>query len=109
MPEAINCPWCAVVTRFDQHAFIDGLLEDDGEQVNVGIYRCQNCKKIVYAKSEGDKRWIKEVLHPTMQYGSFQEYPDDVRDNFEEAVRSINSRNYKSSVMMTRSALQACM
>jgi len=36
-----------------------------------------------------------------------QEYPDDVRENFDEALRSLNASNPRACVVMTRSSMQA--
>lgn len=97
----ILCPHCGTKTRLEVQArFQQG-------RHHYCIRQCIECNEVVYATSDQDTLDDPFTMYPTLRADAAPEYPDNVRENFTEAIRSINGANYKAAVIMTRSALQA--
>jgi len=68
---------------------------------------------VVYAQEtfvpllEGRTKITGVVIYPFVRSEAPEEYPEGVRENFAEAIRSLNNNNPKACVVMTRSAMQA--
>jgi hypothetical protein len=92
---AYFCPHCKVYSTFDNR----------GPNVAVGgqlhaIWLCNACGGGVFAL--GDR-----ITYPEVRSDAPEEYPEVVRENYAEALRSLNGNNPKAAVIMARSALQA--
>lgn len=108
---AYFCPHCKVRSVFA------GVTTEGVEWDNTShlLMRCQNCEGIVYARfpfevlPDGGKRSDPPIFYPEIRSEAPEDYPLDVRENFSEALRSLNVNNPRAAVIMTRSALQAAM
>jgi hypothetical protein len=105
---AFLCPHCKVRATF----------KDEGpgarwKNADHTIWRCNNCEGVVYAQDtfrhdpEGRTIYTGVRIYPFIRSEAPEEYPEDVRENFAEAIRSLNSANPRACVVMTRSAMQA--
>lgn len=108
---AYFCPHCKVRSVFG------GVTKDGVEWANMRhlLMRCQNCEGVVYSRipfevlPDGGKRSGPPIFYPEIRSEAPEDYPLDVRENFSEALRSLNVNNPRAAVVMTRSALQAAM
>ena len=91
---AYFCPHCKVKSTFAQKAVVSGHGE------NFYVWQCHDCERIVFVV-EG------KIVFPDVRSEASADLPDEVRENFNEALRSLNVGNPKSAVIMTRTALQA--
>jgi hypothetical protein len=64
------------------------------------LWICSNCNNAVYAIED-------EIIYPSTRTDASPDLPPEVRENFNEALSSLNANNPKAAVLMTRSALQA--
>ena len=85
------CPHCKVYADFR-------AIAADGP-TRHSIWLCANCSKRVFAIGN-------EIVFPTIRMEAEADIPTDIRDDFNEALRSLNVNNAKAAVIMTRSALQ---
>jgi len=97
---AYYCPHCKVKAMFANM----GPNKGWGGRIH-SIWTCHNCDGIVYASAATEPDDVE--IYPSLRSDAPEEYPDDVRENFGEALRSINGSNPKAAVIMARSALQA--
>jgi hypothetical protein len=101
----INCPYCKLTSTTSAPFSIDVPHSAD----RYTIVECDNCKSISFGGVNGGTPTRIRVLYPISREEEPEEYPDMVKDNYKEAVRSLGVGSYKASVLMTRSALQAAM
>jgi len=87
------CPHCKTRSNFDRR-FSEGHR---GAQFEAHV--CQNCDGCVFV-------FGTEIVYPVVRTDAAPALPDPVREDFGEALRSLNGGNAKSAVIMTRSALQ---
>ena len=97
------CPHCKIHATFGNQ----GPQSVNWEGYAHQIWRCDNCTGVVYARVRTEPNDLE--LYPNLRSEAPEEYPPEVRDNFGEALRSLNGNNPKAAVVMTRSALQAAM
>jgi hypothetical protein len=100
----INCPICHA------HSSVNtpwGGRSRDGTQIFV--LQCINCSGMLFAEQDETNPQRPKLLYPVEREESPPEYPDDVRDNYTEAVRSLKAGNFKACIVMTRGSLQAAM
>jgi HEPN domain-containing protein len=103
---AMFCPNCRAISNMRQVCGVNW------SGTNVGLLVCDNCTGYAYAKSPASVQLgadpdQTEILYPIVRQVAPAEYPEAVRDEFTEALRSLNGGNYKAAVVMTRGALQA--
>src|SRR5438105_2720811 len=98
MSQAQYCPFCGAFAQFN-----NVWNGQSPEFVHI-VMICQHCSRMVWAMNQGGK---EVILYPVSKLTAPDEYPEDVRDNFTEALRSLAHGNYKSAVVMARTALQA--
>jgi hypothetical protein len=98
VPNAYLCPFCHVRATFTDHASVNS---DQGQH---HLLSCNNCQNVLYAT--GNPGAFVFVFPETRETAS-EDYPEDVRDNLTEALRSLMVGNYKACVIMTRGALQS--
>ena len=89
------CPHCKVYANFGQVAAAVHKVTGGSHF----IWSCANCSGGVFVI--GDK-----IVFPTIRMEAEPDIPTDIRDDFNEALRSLNGNNAKAAVIMTRSALQ---
>jgi len=97
---AYFCPHCRVKATFANQ----GPNHKGASRIH-SIWTCGNCAGVVYASVGREANDVE--IYPSLRFDAPEEYPDDVRENFGEALRSINGSNPKAAVIMARSALQA--
>ena len=102
-----------MAAHFCPHCKVNATFADQGPN-NIGwrdhvhkIWKCNNCGGIIYAQVRTEPHDLQ--LYPSVRSEAPDEYPPEVRDNFGEALRSLNGNNPKAAVIMARSALQAAM
>ena len=100
---AYFCPHCKVKATFAERGPSQPRVQ--WRDRTHYIWTCNNCEGVVYATVGPESNDV--VIYPSLRSDAPEEYPHDVRDNFTEAIRSINGDNPKSAVIMARSALQA--
>ncbi len=98
------CPHCAVRATFTP---LTQAGTGNDEHPLVGVLQCDHCRGIVFASSNSSTFIPSKLLWPAAQEEAPEDYPEDVRDNYREAVRSFQAGNYKACVIMVRGALQA--
>lgn len=97
---AVLCPHCLSRT------VMDNPCSTSAAGTVYSIRTCVNCGGAVYA-IEGRGPAGFEIIYPTVRDTAPEDYPVQVSENFTEALRSLNSSNFKAAVMMCRSAMQA--
>ncbi|MCH7579847.1 MAG: DUF4145 domain-containing protein [Chloroflexi bacterium] len=100
---AYFCPHCKIHATFKSQ----GPEKVNWENQLHQIWRCNNCFGVVYVRVRTEPDDLE--FYPSLRSEARDEYPPEVRDNFGEALRSLNGNNPKAAVVMTRSALQAAM
>ena len=85
--DAHTCPRCGVRARFDIY----------GESFNwsgghAALVVCQRCREPAFANTERGLDW--QILYPSLDTLAPEGCPDEVRDNFEEALSSRNVGNF---------------
>jgi len=70
---------------------------------------CTHCSRFVYSTAHIAIPEDIKILYPTVRTEASNDYPEEVRDNLTESIRSFSGNNYKASVIMARSALQSAM
>jgi hypothetical protein len=90
------CPHCSVRSTF--------AWSYHNKSTRIGVALCHNCRAEPYITVDNG---IVTILYPQAREEEPSQYPDDVRNNYAEAVRSLMVNNFKSCVIMIRSALQA--
>ena len=90
------CPHCKVYADFRQVGTTVHYIVPGGSHF---IWSCANCSGGVFVI--GDK-----IVYPTIRTEASADIPTEIRDDFNEALRSLNGNNAKAAVIMTRSALQ---
>ncbi|MHB8377134.1 MAG: DUF4145 domain-containing protein [Dehalococcoidia bacterium] len=94
------CPHCLARTNFGNAGPNIGW---NGRTHSLWV--CQNCQGVVYVSSlENDFQY-----YPSVKTEAPDELPQTVREDYNEAIRSMNANNPKSAVIMCRAALQAAM
>jgi HEPN domain-containing protein len=99
------CPHCHIISSV-QHLFELELRDRINSWV---ICQCHNCEMPIFGNINSGTPNKVRVIHPPVMDEEPEEYPEEVKENYKEAVRSLAGGNYKASVIMTRSALQAAM
>ena len=89
------CPHCKVYANFRPV----GAAGHNVTGESHFIWSCANCSGGVFVI--GDK-----IVYPTIRTEASADIPTEIRDDFNEALRSLNGNNAKAAVIMTRSALQ---
>lgn len=102
---AFHCPNCLVKSN------IRTVWGQQFAARHYAVFQCDNCAGFTYASAPvgitpgSDSQ--TDVHYPVVRHAAPADYPDAVREEFSEALRSLNTGNPKAAVMMTRSALQA--
>ena len=94
------CPHCKVMATFG-----DQGPNASWEMRYHSIWVCSNCSGVVYARRSLETNEVE--IWPSLRSQAPEELPEPVRENFSEALRSVNANNPRAAVVMTRSALQA--
>jgi hypothetical protein len=92
---AYFCPHCKVYATFADKG--PNLVASGAK---YAIWTCLRCGGGIFALND-------RITFPEVRSEAPEEYPQAVRDNFAEALRSVNGNNPKAAVIMARSALQA--
>jgi len=92
---AYFCPNCKVYSTFSNRGPNEVL---QGQK--HAVWSCDLCQHGVFALGD-------QIIYPEIRSEAPEEYPEVVRENYAEALRSLNGNNPKAAVIMARSALQA--
>lgn len=92
---AYFCPHCKINSTFSN---LGPNATPAGEHHTV--WACDTCGRGVFVLSH-------RIVYPEVRSEAPEEYPEAVRENYSEALRSVNSNNPKAAVIVARSALQA--
>ena len=98
-----DCPHCKVRALFNDHR--PSVSDPTGV---YSVWGCQHCRGFVYGWRNGPGTDY-QIRYPALRSDAPPEYPEEVRDNYAEALRSFDAGNPKACLIMTRGALQACM
>jgi hypothetical protein len=63
------------------------------------VAQCKNCGEVLIVVINSGNPYKLRVIIPAMRDPEPEEYPEDVRQNFAEAVKALSVGLYKASVM----------
>src|SRR5690348_7763121 len=95
-----SCPHCNVGSNWKLQTTMGECVS--ANDLQVSIWKCEVCDKCIVMEGAPNDYTKSDVLYPQGREESPQDYPAEVKDNYAEAVRSLNGANYKACVMMTR-------
>jgi hypothetical protein len=108
-----DCPHCLSRSYFAPRATHQESFNDNSARWKiVSIAQCESCKKFILVIGiKGDVRSaaILEAIYPLGKPNDNVDIsvPKDIADDFQEALRSRWGKNYKSTVVMCRRAIQS--
>jgi len=105
-----DCPHCKAFANFVQAARVEAAPSISDASFPRAFYhlmQCQRCAGIIFVVLDSENRILDQ--YPAMRTEAPLECPQDVRDNYKEALGALNKGLWKAAVMMARSSLQAAM
>lgn len=107
-----DCPHCSARSYFAPKATHTEFALESGKINIVSIAQCESCKAYILVIGWKTNHGAAAIISATYPLGNPNDsvnanVPKDIADDFAEALRSRWGKNYRSTVVMCRRALQS--